>query len=494
MSNLLKTKPAVIKKIYQLGYDVQAIFETCGIKYWMMSGTLLGAIRHRGIIPWDDDIDLGMLKPDIVKLKHYEPVLKSAGLSMVKIYFGYKIFYSNSKLVEGYDYAFPAVDIFVFKKEKNHYILNYKAARDIWPEERFLLPYIDTLKKYPFGMYKMYGPSDYKEYFGRYFGGTWNKIAYRQYDHATETEITKVKVKLTDRDRVPAEPFDQVDTMRVYKKLCVIDNVNSEKLFVQKRVKNDYTGGYNFDLNVGTFVINCDSNLKRLEKFTKFANGANLKFDRHSCTLGSQITQPVVCDMIKRKILSRSADMTPVQVAISISHYNVWQRMINNKQDYALVLEDDAEPSKNFVTVVNNILNTLSAMNYKFSILFLWNGNWMKTRRNLSKVVEIGPRTIYKENINYNAGAVAYIISREFAQYLLDKKAFPIKQPQDILIGANFNIGNHLTVEMAFDKTDACYISKLVGNPCGGPWSTGSGSMQEYDTVTVKKYNCEKCK
>jgi len=51
---------------------LKCLKKTCdmyGIKFYLLAGSTLGAIRHQGMIPWDDDIDVGLLHDDWYKLR-----------------------------------------------------------------------------------------------------------------------------------------------------------------------------------------------------------------------------------------------------------------------------------------------------------------------------------------------------------------------------------------------------------------------------------------
>ena len=56
------------KKLWVIELDLLEMLEDAcnklGISYFMIFGSAMGAVRHKGFIPWDDDIDLGMLRED----------------------------------------------------------------------------------------------------------------------------------------------------------------------------------------------------------------------------------------------------------------------------------------------------------------------------------------------------------------------------------------------------------------------------------------------
>jgi len=228
-----------IKKLHQIFKIVIKLLNNQEVQYWIDSGTLLGSVRHGGMIPWDDDIDIAVLdtSENKKKIKSIKKDLEKYNLGIVKTYYGFKIYdmdglkiiknpwsvhkrrfkdkhknitrrhlitieaaktYKKPQGIIYQKYKYPSLDIFLMTplKEKTIYIKNrwkkcYYNKGDIFP-----------LKKYKYYKLKVNGPSNPNNYINNCYGPYWNDYGIIEYNHSTEKIIKpRKRFKLTEKHR-----------------------------------------------------------------------------------------------------------------------------------------------------------------------------------------------------------------------------------------------------------------------------------------------------
>lgn len=120
---------ALHESLYKMLVDFDSLCKAKNIEYWIDAGTLLGAVRHGGFIPWDDDIDICMSRENYERFLTLDSNDLPRNRYVIKPYEGY---YAWAKYCDntvnlrevwgGESHLF--IDVFPFEKYKKLYVLS----------------------------------------------------------------------------------------------------------------------------------------------------------------------------------------------------------------------------------------------------------------------------------------------------------------------------------------------------------------------------------
>ena len=172
------------------------VFDSANVTYFMYGGTLIGSLRHHGIIPWDDDIDIiiaaenrsavrSILYKLYPKFELYTPRDDQKSMLQWK-------FYSSSGSNTAWppkNYRYPYVDIFFFEQNATHIWdlePEYHASGFVWPKSS-----VFPLVRRPFGSLSVPAPCDAFGFVStNYAGAAEMACASPGYNHRTDRHVS----------------------------------------------------------------------------------------------------------------------------------------------------------------------------------------------------------------------------------------------------------------------------------------------------------------
>jgi hypothetical protein len=197
------TEGPYILGLYQQAKDVLELLDKHGIVYWIDGGTLLGAYRSKGIIRWDDDIDICLapgeeekflaLKDEFVKLGYYFQFSNEVP---------YHVALTTNPLGIARLDVFPTVE-----RNGKYFYKNWPSGHRQGEKIFYRKEEVFPLVRYPFGDLQLWGPAKPDNYLIWQYGKTWATEGVQDRTHRGNSDLKKVRFILTEEDLKPAEPF-----------------------------------------------------------------------------------------------------------------------------------------------------------------------------------------------------------------------------------------------------------------------------------------------
>ncbi|XP_068440281.1 ribitol 5-phosphate transferase FKRP [Clinocottus analis] len=183
------TPPCCLRALRETTKYVINILETSGVRYWLEGGTLLGAVRHQDIIPWDYDVDLGIYLEDIPNCDHLKN-LDSGSLVDANGYVWERAVEGDFYRVQYSEANHLHVDLWPF------YPRNGVMTKDTWTEHKqdveFPEHFLQPLVPMSFAGVTAYSPNNHRGFLELKFGE--GVIENPQYPNPSKKRLDRSKL------------------------------------------------------------------------------------------------------------------------------------------------------------------------------------------------------------------------------------------------------------------------------------------------------------
>lgn len=196
-----------IQDLYCLMFHTHNILLQFNIPYFIDGGTLLGAMRHGGIIPIDNDLDICINAKDIdvILSQKFKKKCKEHNIKIKNLL--------NKPNMGWLKFTYNKVDIDLFvmqvAKKNGTYILqhNNKQVRDFWPKCVYKLKDLFPLKEVKFSNFTVLAPNNPTPYLNSCYGKSWSKKMIVTQDPETHYELDEPIIIDEVSKFIPAQPF-----------------------------------------------------------------------------------------------------------------------------------------------------------------------------------------------------------------------------------------------------------------------------------------------
>lgn len=183
-----------------------------------------------------------------------------------------------------------------------------------------------------------------------------------------------------------------------------------------------------------TFVINLDQSVDRKIFMKKQLDHLQLPHEFFPAVDGRLLSEQQMNEMCHMEIVREWADLlTPGMIGCSLSHYKVYQKMIQDSIEYAFILEDDTLLSDNVPAIVADIESKLKAgvLSTDEPILLYYQSKDVVRFKNVPHTeLTRGTGAYYPVDIWRPITTAAYVISLSCAQRLINL-IYPIRYSPD---------------------------------------------------------------